>query len=274
MKCFVLLHPQSKQLINYNESFTSEVDVAKVSCGTTVVEGCDFSEARDFWPNYASWNSALFETSVILTVWKHIDKLITDQVAFLHSDVEINYDKGYTWDNIRKLANETNIGLTSPIIFKNSFNEFVIRDQRLHPKNDPMFESDFDFGINIWDYIKKYDHDMYDWAVNTQPQLIYAHQFACNKEVFYGLGEYLMNIVNMVKLNECGLWTPHIFERLIGLYLTKYSQSINTTAFWHHQSSGFGDNKLYGHRPVMYYSTARHYQHVKSSLNPIEPVRI
>ena len=114
----MLCHPASKDLISKSAFDFENVDCVRISCGTSKVEGVDYSESNDFFPTYAPWNSTLFETSVILTVWEHADQLIGDNnVAIIHSDIKPNYKPSEIWSNIEKWIEEDpsrSVGLTVP----------------------------------------------------------------------------------------------------------------------------------------------------------------
>lgn len=263
IKTIMLLHPQSANILSKRAFNTKLVECISISCGTTKVKNADLSEASDFFPTYASWNSALFETSVILTVWEHADQLIgNNNVAILHSDIELHFKASYTWKKINKSLNDdpmSSLALTIPVTYRELWNEWLVPDDApFIPKYDPYNIHCFDNGIYVWDLIKKYDNDIYDWAFDVQPKMIYSHQFACSRKAFDYLGNKLYNIASKLRFADIGFWTPHMFERLIALYLAYYGEPILTTAFLHHQSSGVygpGDHNLYGPRPLRFYHT-------------------
>lgn len=261
IKAIVLCHPQSKDLISkrtFNSSFVTPI---RIACGTTKPPRVDYYESNDFFPTYASWNSALFETSVILTVWEHAEHLIgDDHVAILHTDIVSHFKSGETWRKLHKsLTAEPNrpIGLTVSSSYQGMWDEWLVPDNApFVPKLDPMRIHAFDNGLHVWDFIKTYDQDIYDWAMDTNPKLIYSHQFACTRAMFDKLGNKLYSIASRLRLSDIGFWTPHMFERLIALYLAKLGQPLLTTAFWHHSSSGTfgpGEFSLYGPRALKYY---------------------
>jgi len=263
IKAIELLHPQSADLLSKRDFNTKYVDCIRLSCGTTKVKSADLSEAGDFFPTYASLNSALFETSVILTVWEHANELIGDNhVAIIHSDIRPHFKAAETWKRINKSLDKnprSSLALTVPAGYEGLWNDWLVpEDSWLFPDQDPYRIHCFDNGIFVWDLIKEYDADLHDWAFDTQPQMIYSHQFACSRETFDYLGNKLYSLVNKLRLRDIGFWTPHMFERMIALYLAKYGPPILTTAFWHYQSSGVygsGDHSLYGPRPLRYYHT-------------------
>ena len=257
MKAIILCHPQSTDKLT-NKMFNDSVEPIRISCGTTKVEGVDFYESNDFFPTYAPWNSCLFETSVILTVWEHADQLIgDDNVAIMHTDIESHFGPDDTWANIEDGVKGAAVGLTAPVRFKGAWEDWLVPENALcTPEHDPFLRHAFDNKIHVWDYIKKYDRDIFDFAMDTQPRLIYSHQFACSREMFDALGLRLYNIASKLRLRDIGFWTPHMFERLIALYLAQHDSVVLTTAFWHHASSGIagpGEQSLYGPRPLLFY---------------------
>lgn len=263
IKSFVLLHPQSADLLPKRAFSSKLVDSRRISCGVTKNRNSDLSEAGDFYPTYASWNSALFESSVILTIWEHADELIGDNhVAIMHSDIDLHFKAGETWRRLNDSLDadpHSSIALTIPVAYGGLWEDwFVPTDAHLIPKYDPYMIHCFDNEIFVWDIIKKYDDEIYEWAMSTQPNMIYSHQFACSRATFDYLGNRLYNIISKLRLTDIGFWTPHVFERLIALYLAYRGTPILTTAFLHYQSSGVygpGDHSLYGPRPVRFYHT-------------------
>jgi hypothetical protein len=263
IKAVMLMHPQSADLLSKRAFNTKLAECIRVSCGTSKIKSADLSEAGDFFPTYASWNSALFETSVILTVWEHADELIGDNhVAIIHSDIELHFKASETWRKIHKVLDSdptSSLALTVPVTFQGVWDDWLVPDDSpLIPKYDPYKIHCFDNGIFVWDLIKEYDPDIHEWAFDTQPQMIYSHQFACSRETFTYLGNKLYNVASRLRFRDVGFWTPHMFERLIALYLARYGPPVLTTAFWHYQSSGVfgpGDHSLYGPRPLRFYHT-------------------
>jgi len=261
IRAIVLMHPQSADLLPKDVFKSKLVKSIGISCGASKVPGADLSEAADFFPTYASWNSALFETSIILTVWEHADNLISnDHVAFLHTDIRPHFKASEIWSKIHKQLDaepDSSLALTAPLGYQGLWNDWLVRESaKLIPKNDPYKIHCFDNGIFVWDIIKKYDPDIYEWAFDTQPNMIYSHQFACSRSTLNYLGNKLTSVVSKLRLTDVGFWTPHVFERLIALYLAYKGRPILTTAFWHYQSSGVygpGHHNLYGPRPIRYY---------------------
>jgi hypothetical protein len=262
IKAFQLCHPQSAQLLSRRVFNTELADCTAISCGTTNMEDVDYSESNDFFPTYASWNSVLFEASVIMTIWEHADQLIGDNdVAIIHSDIQMHFKLEETWgkvnDSLLKSPDKS-VGLTAPAGFMGVWNDWEIpAEVPMIPAADPMKKHAFDNGIYVWDFINKYDPDIYEWAMEEQPRMIYSHQFACSRKVFDLLGHYLCGIAGRLRLIDAGFWTPHMFERLIALFLARHGgDPLLTTAFWHHHSSavsGPGKHSFYGPRPFKHY---------------------
>jgi len=264
LKAIMLCHPSSKELISKSAFRSKKVDCIRISCGMSKVKNCDFSESNDFFPTYAPWNSALFETSVILTVWEHADQLIGDNnVAIIHSDITPNHQPSKSWAKIDKWLDsnpDKSVGLTVPNSYMGLFDDWTIPDDfPITVNNDPMLLHAFDNNLHVWDFIKDYDYDIWEWAMDSNPRMIYSHQFACTRKTFDYLGNKLYNTISNLRFKDVGFWTPHVFERLISLYLAKLSEPILSTAFWHYSSSGVlgpGDQCLYGPRALKYYKTS------------------
>jgi hypothetical protein len=261
----VLCHPSSKDLIDRSAFEAADIGHFRIACGASRILDVDYSEASDFFPSYASWNSALFETSVILTIWEHADEMIGDgNIAVLHSDVTPHFDAGTTWSQINSWIDEhptRSIGLVVPDYYSSTYEDWLIPESNpLNIDHDPMWLHAFDNNIFVWDFIKKYDFDIYQFALDTKPRMIYSHQFACSRAVFDNLGFRLYEIAHKIRLQDVGFWTAHMFERLIGLYLAKINPNpLITTAFWHHCSSKSGNLEsmnLYGPRALKHYKIA------------------
>ena len=264
IKSVCLVHPQSVDLLKKSAFRTKNADCYRIACGTTrpKTKWIDFYESADFSPSYASWNSCLFETSVILTCWEHADDLFgNNDVAFIHSDVELNKTPGETWKRINSWLREDpdrSVGLTAPLTAVGFWDGWVIpSDYPMTIEQDPFYKHSFGNKINVWDYIKKYEYDLWEYGMDVKPKMIYSHQFACTRKTFDYLGNELYNVVQKLRLGDVGLWTPHMFERIIALLLAKHGgEPILSTAFWHHASSaaaGPGDHNLYGPRAFKYY---------------------
>ena len=268
IKAIVLMHPQSTDYLSDINIFKSKkVTPIRISCGVTKSDMADLSESSDFFPTYASWNSALFESSMILTVWEHADNLIGDNnVVFIHTDIKPHFKNHVIWNKIDRYLTQnpdSSLGLTAPVACRGLWNSWEIPNASfLNPVNDPYYLHCFDNNVFVWDIIKKYDSVLYDWAFDTKPQMIYSHQFGCSRSTLDYLGLKLFEISRKMKLEDLGFWTPHVYERLIALYLAYKGPPLLTTAFWHYQSSGVqgpGHHALYGPRPVRYYNVKRKY---------------
>lgn len=263
LKAVMLCHPSSKDLVPKSTFKPKNVDCIRIACGTSKVKGTTYSEASDFFPNYASWNSALFETSVILTVWEHADQLVgNNNVAIIHSDIKPNFNPSEIWFNVERWIDEIKerpVGLVIPASYTNRFDGWVLpEDFPMTSRYDPMLLHVFDNNIHVWNFIKEYDYDIYEYAMDVNPKMIYTHQFACSRGVFDILGNKLYNVASRMRLRDCGLWTPHVFERLIGLYLAKSHDPILSACFSHFASScsfGPGECSLYGPRALRFYKT-------------------
>lgn len=275
LKAFVICHPQSINMLTRRTFQSDQVKGVRISCGTVKMKNVDLSEANDFAPTYASWNSILFETSVILTVWEHADVLIGDaDVAFMHTDITPHFKPTEIWSRIDKCLREQSmraIGLTVPSTYMGIWSNWLVPETAdLTPSKDPMKLHAFDNCIHVWDFIKRYDEDIYDWAMAMQPRLIYSHQFACTRKAFDHLGSKLFAVIHRLRLHDTGFWTPHMFERLIALYLAKHGGTpVLTTSFWHHASSGvFGPGafSLYGPRALKYYKTCTRWNVSKNKI--------
>lgn len=264
MICAVILcHPSSAVLLDHNAIKSPLVRPVHISCGTTKVIGADYSESSDFSPSYATWNSALFETSVIMTVWEHADQLIKDNhVAILHTDIRHNHKPSALWRKLHSYLDakpDRAVGLTIPTNMAYNYDKFSIAEvDAFTPRNDPMNLFPFDTGVFVWDIIRRLDYDAWQWAMDVNPPMIYSHQFVCSRSVFDYLGFKLYRVIKKLRLFDCGLWTPHVFERIIAVYLAQKELPLLTTAFVHHASSGPsgpGSQILYGPRGFKFYNT-------------------
>lgn len=253
----ILQHPQSPDIITNKLDGDTRCTIHKIACGTSRVGTAHFSESGDFNPNFASLNSCLFESSVILTVWEHLDELVkSDSVAILHTDVEKNYVDEEVWDVISSYTRTHSIGLTMPLDHTGLFKDHLLADSsKLRFSNDPYHKHSFDYGIDVWGIVRKIDKELYEWANKENPIMIYSHQFACSKKVFDRLGTNLYKALSRINLADVGLWVPHVFERLIALYLAKFGYIRITDYFKHYGSSGSGNGnlKLYGPREYKYF---------------------
>jgi len=262
LQAIMLVHPQSADLLKKSAFRTKQANCYRIACGTTKPKNVDFYESNDFFPTYAPWNSSLFETSVILTVWEHADALIGDNdVAIIHSDIEMHFNPGETWKKIDGWLRENpkrSVGLTAPSSAIGFWDGWEIPEEYpVTPDQDPFMRHCFDNKIHVWDFIKQYDRDLWDFAMDEKPDMIYSHQFACTRATFDQLGNKLYDIAHRLRLGDIGFWTPHMFERIIALFLAKYGgEPVLSTAFWHHASSavaGPGELSLYGPRALKFY---------------------
>jgi hypothetical protein len=254
----VLQHPQSPDALKGQIDGIENVAVHKIACGTSKIATADYSESGDFNPNFASLNSCLFESSVILTAWEHLDELIkSDVVAVLHTDVQRNYVDEQMWNDIVQMTKTHSVGLTMPPDHSLNFKNRLLADtSKLRYKQDPYHVHSFDFGVDVWGIVKTVDKELYEWANRENPLMIYSHQFACSKRTFNKLGINLYKALSRINLADVGLWVPHVFERLIALNLAKLGHVKITDCFRHFGSSGIkghGELKLYGPREFKYF---------------------
>ena len=219
----------------------------QINGGMFSVDGV-LTEAYDFLPNYSSLNSVLFESSVILTSWKHKEQLFNaDFCGFIHDDIE---PTEYFSDAVDIIENGPKVnasyGITTPAGIDVGCVDFT-DDDYFKSDNDPWRSMSFDFENNIWDLIKRYDADSYRIATKNIP-MIYGHQFICTNDVFDKVCSDLNDVLGRITLSEVGLWIPHIFERILAIKLYKYGTDnfklLNM--YSHNLSSGKGGNKLYG----------------------------
>jgi hypothetical protein len=272
----ILYHPQSADLLEPSVFDIPGVNAFRVACGTSKYTSdnpgfTNYSESNDFFPTYASWNSSLFESSVILTAWEHADQLFGDNhVAIMHTDIEPHFKPAEIWDNIHEVLekdDEASVAITVPSNYRGVMNDWEIpEDFPIRAKNDPMLLHAFDNGIHVWDFIKRYDLDIYTWAMDMNPMMVYSHQFVCSRKTFDKLGNALYKIAHKLRLEDVGFWTPHMFERLIALYLARFGKPTISTAFWHYSSSGTfgpGDYSLYGPRAMKFYRIATRYSKIE-----------
>jgi hypothetical protein len=258
----LLYHPQSSVDIPSEFAACPDWRVWRVACGMARHEQADYSEANDFHPNYASRNSAIFETSVILTMWEHADAVFGDDpVCFLHTDVVPRYTLGDTIAKLRQFALDgQTVGLTVYTDAARLWAETTLPDDHhLRARNDSMIRSPFSAGINVWELLKRHAPDDYQWAMDENPQMVYGHQFMCPRPVFDSLGARLLDFTNRLRLSDVGLWTPHVCERLIAIHLARHSKSVVlSTLFLHRGASsatGPGSYALYGIKGYRHYRT-------------------
>jgi hypothetical protein len=194
--------------------------------------GADYIAKSDFYPTYSAWNSAIGYASTILTVWEHADQLIgNDYVAFLDGQSRMQRSADETWKTLLDIIDEdTSIGITSYNCFDGSFKSLVLPDDFCY--HDVFSENTFDVNVHIWDMIKKYDIDAYNFAIESKPKIILNNQFMCTRQVLDVLGYKLLLVIEKMKVRDIGMWTEKFVERLLGIYLAQLTVSVYTTAFW------------------------------------------
>ena len=241
------------------------INAKRIACGMTKPSKYDLSEVADFYPTYASLNSSIFESSIILTVWEHIENMSDNEyIGFLHTDIEPYFTKHELWAKIIETLSPNNVslGVSFPEIYKTIQNgEWDLKnDYVLRPSIDPLVLHKFDLERSIWDAIKRLDRPIYEFAMSKDPPMIYSHMFITTRKIFNKLGMRMRNMLDRLLASEMGLWTPHLFERLVGLYLSELSVVKNVAAFSHHAGSSptkRGSFSLYGTAGYKYYKTSR-----------------
>lgn len=228
----------------------------QINGGMTCVDGV-LSEARDFIPNFSHLNSILFESSVILTSWQHMDQVFgQSHVAFVHDDITKTeyFDEGIELINSGPTSGAS-YGITTPSGINVGRLDFT-DSQHFRCSNDPWWMSSFDMRVNVWAALREYDEEAYEYVKYNDIPMIYGHQFICTSDVFAKLGASMASVLDRVTLSNTGLWTPHVFERIIAIRLHMYSHSVHRLLnLYHHDlSSGHGKNKLYGVREYKFIS--------------------
>lgn len=252
----MLHHPNSLNLIRLKDFRSRRVKITHLNCGFTHSFKPGYRES-DFFPGYASYNSILFESSCILTLWEHQDALFDDgPVMILHTDITPKFRVAETLDYIENLGDRFAVGLTIPSYHADRFDSLEISDvDQFRYKIDPWHLMNFDGIIDVWELVKIIDPEAWEFAENTNPVMIYSHQFAVSRDVFDKLGYQLCQIATQLRLGQCGLWTPHVFERIIAIRLAMMSNPVLLAAFSHQSSSGpkgEGSLTLYGPRTYKY----------------------
>ena len=250
-----LHHPNSIKTFRLKDFRSRRVDVTHINCGLTHSYKPGHRES-DFFPGYASYNSILFESSCILTIWEHMNDLFDDSpIMILHTDITPLFRVADTLDYLEQFDSFA-CGLTVPSYHANDYDQLVIEDaDKYRCSVDPWQVMKFDGVVDIWDLIRVIDPEAWEFGMDTDPIMIYSHQFAASKDVFNKLGYKLCQLVTQLKLGQCGLWTPHVFERIIALRLAMETEPRLLAAFSHQSSSGpKGDGALtlYGPRPHKY----------------------
>jgi hypothetical protein len=227
-----------------------DLDFVQINGGMNKIDGV-LTEAYDFLPNYSSLNSVLFESSIILTSWTHRDQLFSSGlVGFIHDDI-IKTDYFDECLSIIRSGPPTSsaYGITTPYGVDCSTAD-VTEDPFFLCDNDPWRFMPFDGLVDIWDIIKQYDPQSYEFANDENNPMAYGHQFICTSDVFQKLGHHLKWVLSRITLSDVGLWIPHVFERIIAIRLFMYaSESFRLlNMYTHNLSSGNGPSRLYGTR--------------------------
>jgi|688.fasta_scaffold497362_2 hypothetical protein len=189
----------------------------------------DYIAKSDFYPTYSAWSSVIGNASTILTVWEHADQLIgNNHVAFLNGRSMMQRSASETWDGLLEVIDEdTSLGIASCL---KSNNDLVLTDDFRY--FDLYSENSFDVNTHIWDMIRKYDAEAYNYAFDSKPRMIIDCQFMCTRQVLDVLGYKLLLVVEKMKVRDTGMWTEKFVERLLGIYLAQLTVSVYTTAFW------------------------------------------
>lgn len=251
----VFLHHPNSQLTIDLESIPKQYNVININVGINSSFKNGYRESSDFHPTYACYNSILFESSCILTVWEHSESLFVDgPVIISHTDVIPRF----SFDELLSIIPGDNysIGTTIPSYIVDKYNTLIIDPKEFSYDLDPWQITDFDGYIDIWDLIRKIDPEAADWALQNNPYMIYSHQFMTDRESFEKLGHQLKKIIMPMKLEDCGLWTAHVFERIIAIRLAMLNPPIITSFFSHMSSSGPkgpGSMTLYGPRSYKHF---------------------
>lgn len=253
--CF-LHHPNSAKTFRLKDFRSRRVNITHLNCGYTSGYKNGYREA-DFFPGYAPFNSILFETSCILTLWEHADHLFDDSpVMILHTDITPMFRVADVLDFLDEQTGDYAVGLTIPSYNADQYDQLLIEDtDKFRASVDPWKSQHFDGIVDIWELVRIIDPDAWEFAMDTDPVMIYSHQFVATKKVFYELGYHLCQTVTQLKLGQCGLWSPHVFERIIAIRLAMLARPILLAAFSHQSSSGpKGDGALtlYGPRAYKY----------------------
>lgn len=253
MDIVLIGHPQSADTIQ-PEWFGGQT-VTMINAGYARPQFGALSEAHDFYPNYAALNSAIFESSVILTACKHAKQLFNSGiVGFLHTDITPRFEPAEIWDTVTKSLETNNaVGMVIPAPLSAAVTT-IAPELHFTTDTDAYLYNDFSPGINIWRLIKEIDIELYEWAIATKPHLVIAHQFCCRLELLLQVGHQLNEYLNRIDLGSVGPCTPHVFERLVALLLAKYGGPPKLlAAFTHALSSHNAGINLYGPKRYRYY---------------------
>lgn len=254
MNIVFLHHPNSKLTMNF-DLIPKHYNVIHLNVGINNAFPGGLRESSDFFPSYACYNSVLFESSAILTVWEHSESLfIPGPVIISHTDVTPMFDFS---EFERILPNgRFSIGTTIPSYIIEKYDELMIDPTNFSFRLDPWHIAQFDGYLDVWDLIEKLDPVAAEWALDNDPYMIYSHQFCVDRETFENLGSQLYDIVMPIRLEQCGLWTAHVFERIIAIRLAMMNTPILTSMFSHLSSSGPkgpGSLTLYGPRAYKHF---------------------
>lgn len=262
---FALAHTSTHNCLDMDIFNDQYVNAKTIACGFTKPDKYDLSEVSDFFPSYASLNSSVFESSVILTIWEHVETLCKGtHIGFVHTDIMPFYKKEELWSRIESELTipECTLGISFPTnCTESQTGVWELKDNFvLRPSKDPMLHNRFDPEKSIWDVIKRVDPNIYEFALSKDPPMLYSHMFITSMKNFGKLGFKLKNVLERLSAIELGLWTPHLFERLVGLYLTEISDVKNVCAFEHLAGSSPlkpSTFALYGTRNYKYFKNSR-----------------
>lgn len=256
MNVVFLHHPNSAKTFRLKDFRSRRVNITHLNCGFTNGYKNGYRES-DFFPGYASFNSILFETSCILTMWEHADQLFQDgPVMILHTDITPMVRVADLLDYLEGLKTDYVAGLTVPSYHADEYEDMLIPDTNKYRASvDPWRSQNFDGIVDIWELVRMIDPDAWEFAQDTDPIMIYSHQFVASRPLFDELGYHLCQTVTQLKLGQCGLWTPHVFERILAIRLAMLARPRLLAAFSHQSSSGpkgEGALTLYGPRAYKY----------------------
>lgn len=257
-----LHHPNSQLTIDF-DLIPKDFNIININVGVNNSFKSGYRESSDFHPTYACYNSILFESSCILTVWEHSDSLFKDgPIIISHTDVIPRFKFQELLDIID--GPRYSVGTTIPSYIVDKYDSLVIDGSEFRYSLDPWQITEFDGYIDIWGLIERIDPEAAYWALQNDPRMIYSHQFMIDRESFEILGEQLRKIVMPMKLEDCGLWSAHVFERIIAIRLAMLNKPVLTSFFSHLSSSGPrgpGGMTLYGPRSY------KHFKMFSKSIN-------
>ena len=205
-------------------------DVEDIKISNDFNMNADYIAKSDFYPTYSAWSSVIGNASIILTVWEHADQLIgNNHVAFLNGRSVMQRSANETWGPLLNAIDEdTSLGIAS--CFSGSNNDLILADDFCY--FDVYSDNAFDVNTHIWDMIRKYDAEAYNFAIESKPRMIIDCQFMCTRQVLDVLGYKLLLVVEKMRVRDTGMWTEKFVERLLGIYLAQLTVSVYTTAFW------------------------------------------